>query len=186
MAMDYPVPVLPRSSLLRDGLLLAIILAVGLLDQSTKFLVQRFMQFGESIPADGFVRLTYVVNPGAAFGLFQGQSLFLTVGSFLGIGVLVLFYYRAPFPGPLLRLSLGLQLGGAVGNLLDRLRLGEVVDFVDVGPWPIFNVADSAIVVGIGLLMALVLFTDLWGVRRVPISPLLPDPSDGVPPRVGC
>ena len=186
MTMAYPVPVLPRPSLLRDGLVLALILAVGLFDQSTKFLVQRFLEFGESFPAEGFIRLTYVVNPGAAFGLFQGQSLFLTVGSFFGIGVLVLFYYRAPFPGPLLRLSLGLQLGGAIGNLLDRLRLGEVVDFVDVGPWPIFNVADSAIVVGIGLLMALVLFTDLWGVRRVPLSPLVPYPEDGVPPRVGC
>ena len=91
--------------------MLGLILAVGVLDQSTKYLVTRFMEFGESIPAEGFIRLTYVVNPGAAFGLFQGQSMLLTVGSFLGIGVLVLFYYRAPFPGALLRLSLGLQLG---------------------------------------------------------------------------
>ena len=88
---------LPRPSLLRDGLVLALILAVALLDQSTKYLVQRLLELGESVPTEGFIRLTYVVNPGAAFGLFQGQSLFLTVGSFLGIGVLVLFYYRARF-----------------------------------------------------------------------------------------
>ncbi|MBI4305742.1 MAG: signal peptidase II, partial [Chloroflexi bacterium] len=82
---------------------------------------------------------------------FQDQAMILTVISFIAVAAII-WFYRNAISSPLLRAALGLQLGGAFGNLLDRLRLGYVVDFIDVGPWPIFNLADSSIVVGIAIL----------------------------------
>ncbi len=122
-------------------------------DQATKGLVTRTMSPGQSIPDEGIVRATYVVNSGSAFGLFPDQTLLLTFASLVGIGVLLYFYRTHPVESLMLRLSLGLMLGGAMGNLIDRVRLGHVVDFIDVGAWPVFNIADSSIVVGlIGLM----------------------------------
>ena len=72
--------------------------------------------------------------------------------SFIGVAVLILLYRTQRFPTGLLRLSLGLQLGGAFGNLIDRVRLGHVTDWADVGPWPVFNVADASIVTGLVIL----------------------------------
>ncbi len=80
--------------------------------------------------------------------------------SVVGITILMLIYRSQRHPGNLLRLSLGLQFGGATGNLLDRVRLGHVTDFVDVGSWPIFNVADASIVVGLVLLAWIFLVSD--------------------------
>ena len=136
----------------------AIITGLGVLalDQLTKQLVSSNMYLGESIPPEGWVRLTYGVNTGAAFGLFRDHTLTLTVLSVFAIGFLVYFYRMHSQLHPLFRLALGLQLGGAIGNLIDRVRLGSVVDFIDIGPWPIFNVADSAVVVGVALLAFLV------------------------------
>ena len=125
-------------------------------DQATKGLVARTMSPGQSIPDAGVLRATYVTNSGSAFGLFPNQTLFLILASLVGIGVLLVFYRTHPVASSLLRLSLGLQLGGAVGNLIDRVRLGYVVDFIDVGSWPVFNLADSAIVVGLVGLMWIV------------------------------
>lgn len=106
------------------------------------------MFLGESIPQEGIVRLTYVANRGGAFGLFANQTFLLALTAFIGI-VVILLYYRCPlFQNPLLEMGLSLQLGGAIGNLVDRVRFGYVVDFVDLGWWPVFNLADSAIVVG--------------------------------------
>lgn len=135
---------------------LVILVTTLMADQVTKGLVVLNMDPGESVPGSGLLRLTYVINTGSAFGLFPNQTVFLILASFVGIGVLLLFYRTHSFDSPLLYASLGLQLGGAVGNLVDRLRLGYVVDFIDVGAWPVFNLADSAIVVGlIGLLWTL-------------------------------
>lgn len=134
-----------------------IVLVITLVsDQITKSLIVHNMHIGESIPSSGLIRLTYVTNSGSAFGLFPNQTLFLIIGSFLGIGVLLVFYRINHVKSLLLNLSVGLQMGGAAGNLIDRIRLGYVVDFIDVGLWPVFNIADSAIVVGLlGLLWAL-------------------------------
>ena len=191
----------PRPKLLRDLLLWAVVAGIIVLDQATKFAVQAFMDLGQSIPTSGFIRFTYVTNSGGAFGLFMGQTVLLTAASFVGIGVLLLFYRTHPWPGRFVRLSLGLQLGGAIGNLIDRLYVGEVVDFIDVGPWPIFNLADSSIVVGIGLLLALFLFFEEHSRQRIsPLaastgaidlacretSPPILDPTKRPPAEMGC
>lgn len=123
-----------------------------LLDQLTKFLVRAYLPFGSSYPATGFFRFTHAENTGSAFGLFQGHNTPLIFISFVGIFVLAMIYQSQPRPTNLLRLSLGLQIGGALGNLADRFRLGAVTDFIDVGPWPIFNLADSSIICGLLLL----------------------------------
>lgn len=132
------------------------------LDQFSKFLVEtRIPLYGywAPIPAlENILRLTHTANTGAVFGLFQGTGMF-----FAGLAVVVagaIVYFNLTLPGGqwMLRIALGLQLGGALGNLTDRLRQGHVTDFIDVGPWYIFNVADMAIVGGVilfGILMIL-------------------------------
>ena len=123
-----------------------------ILDQLTKFLVRAYLPFGQSYPARGFFRFTHAENTGSAFGILQGYNTPLIAVSFVGIIVLAFIYQSQPRPTNLLRLSLGLQIGGAIGNLLDRFRLGAVTDFIDVGPWPIFNLADASIISGLALL----------------------------------
>ncbi len=139
-----------------------VLLAVALfaLDQATKAVVVQTLARGESWPADGFFRFTHIGNSGSAFGLFDGQNFALVIASVLGIGVLVLFYRSHPHPGLLVRLSLGLMLAGAVGNLVDRLVRGYVTDFIDVGPWYIFNVADASIVTGVIILAVTIVRAD--------------------------
>jgi signal peptidase II len=135
------------------------------LDQLTKYLVVSNLELYESwapIPAwSKWIEIHYVTNTGAAFGLFQNGGLFFAIIAVV-VSVVILFYYRY-LPGGrwLIRLSLGLQLGGALGNLIDRVRLGgQVVDFINVPYWPVFNVADSSIVVGVALLALLMLRED--------------------------
>lgn len=101
-------------------------------------------------------RFTHVSNTGAAFGLFPGGSLIFTLIAIVVALVIVVYNYGLPRGNGVLRLALGLQVGGALGNLVDRLRLGHVTDFLDFGPWPVFNLADTSIVAGVvilGLLM---------------------------------
>ncbi len=151
----------PVRKAFRDPLLLGVLVLALAADQLTKAVVLANLGFGESWPAEGFFRFTFVRNTGTAFGFFQDQSMVMTVVSLVAVALIVLFYRNAAMASPLTRVALGLQVGGAIGNLLDRLRHGYVVDFIDVGPWPVFNVADSAIVTGIfGLLL---FFTVLSG-----------------------
>ena len=149
----------------RDRVLLLAIVAVLAADQLSKYLVRANMRLGESWPSDGLFRLTHGTNTGSAFGLLPNQTVLLTVASVAAIGFLVYFYRVYAMPRRLLRLAIGLQLGGALGNLIDRVRAGEVVDFIDVGAWPIFNLADSSIVVGMTMLFGILLLTDS-GERR--------------------
>ncbi|MFH1559843.1 MAG: signal peptidase II [Chloroflexota bacterium] len=144
----------PRGIL--GGIAPIILIATLMADQVTKWLVGLTMSPGQSVPDSGLFRFTYVTNTGSAFGLFPNQTTFLILASFVGIGVLLVFYRTHPINSTILHMSLGLQLGGAIGNLVDRVRLGYVVDFIDVGAWPVFNLADSAIVVGlVGLMWVL-------------------------------
>ena len=141
-----------RRQIYKDLALLSLVALVLLTDQLSKSLVREFLALRESFPAEGFFRISHTYNTGSAFGLFQGQNSPLILASLVGVTVLVLIYYSQPRPSLLLRLSLGLQLGGAAGNLLDRALLGHVTDFMDVGAWPVFNVADASIVTGLVVL----------------------------------
>jgi signal peptidase II len=154
------VHVPPRSTRgfpLRSTLFLGVAVLVVVLDQLTKRLAEDRLRGQRSVPLiDDILRLTYVENRGAAFGLLQDQTAFFVFVGIVVIGVIAASYRYLPRSGFLLHLALGLQLGGAIGNLLDRVRQGYVVDFVDFGYrsnwWPVFNVADSAIVIGVALL----------------------------------
>jgi signal peptidase II len=105
------------------------------------------------------VRLDYTLNTGAAFGILRTRGiLFALVAIVVSVGIVV--YYRAVAASPVLvRTALALVLGGAIGNLVDRIRLGYVVDFVDLRWWPVFNVADSSIVIGVCLLIGYAVFS---------------------------
>jgi signal peptidase II len=157
----YPtILVRHRPQLLHDWFLFSMVAIAIFLDRVTKGLIQTNFELGQSLPEEGLIRLTYITNSGGAFGMFPNQTYLLTLASFGGIGVLWLFYRTLPRLGRMVRLSLGLQLGGAIGNLIDRLWAGEVVDFIDIGIWPIFNLADSFIVVGIFLLLGIFLLEE--------------------------
>lgn len=110
--------------------------------------------------------LTYTTNTGAAFGLFPDHGTLFIIVAVVVITAIIFYYYHLPAGYGLARFALGLQLGGALGNLIDRVRQGYVVDFVDLNfwplqNWPVFNLADSAIVVGVGLLALTMLREDL-------------------------
>jgi signal peptidase II len=114
----------------------------------------------------GLVRITYTTNTGAAFGLFPDQGILFVVIAIVVIAAIIVYYRQLPAGYGLARIALGLQLAGALGNLIDRLRQGYVVDFVDLNfwplkDWPVFNLADSAIVVGVGLLAFTMLREDV-------------------------
>lgn len=132
-------------------------LLVGGADQLTKLWVRSHLAVGESVPLLGPVRLTHVANPGAVFGL-PGHPLIL-IGLIVIILLVLVLSYRQPYFDYLpLRPVLGMLLGGGVGNLVDRLRFGYVTDFVDLRVWPVFNLADSVIVVGTIALLYLIFF----------------------------
>ena len=160
----------------RDSLFLCLGTAVFVADQISKHLVRTNLEYGQSIPYEGFFRIIHVYNSGAAFGLFQDLTIPLIIASLVGIGVLLLVYRNSSNPSLLLRLSLGLQVGGAGGNLLDRVRLGHVTDFFDVGSWPVFNVADASIVVGIVMLAWVLLRGDFGRGNRNGAAVLLDCP----------
>ena len=145
-----------RTPIYRDWTLLQLAALALALDQLTKFVVRQTLEWHYSWPAYGFFRFTHVQNTGSAFGLFQGNNLPLLIVSLIGVAVLAYIYHTQERPGILMRVSIALMLGGALGNLVDRMWQGHVTDFIDVGPWPVFNLADSSIVVGL-LIMAWVL-----------------------------
>lgn len=141
----------------RNASIAALVVAIFALDQLTKLAVTQNLALGESWPRTGFFRITHVANSGSAFGLFGGQNFVLTAIAVVGI-VLIVWFFRAAEQRILVRTALGVMLAGALGNLTDRLVNGRVTDFIDVGPWYIFNVADSAIVVGVLVLAVSALF----------------------------
>jgi signal peptidase II len=126
--------------------------AVVLIDQAVKALLARLLPPGASVPVIGGVfSLTHVQNRGVAFGLLSGISPIVTVFAALTL-FFVLFYNRGRRSGPRGEAAgLALMAGGAAGNLIDRVRLGFVVDYLDLHVWPVFNLADVAIVVGAGV-----------------------------------
>lgn len=135
-------------------LLIIIAAMIVIIDQLTKFLVTTNMTEGAGIPViEGIFHLTFILNPGAAFGILENSRWFFVATAVLVLAVF--FYYRralmtAPKP---VQLGIALFAGGALGNLIDRIRIGLVIDFFDFRVWPIFNVADIAICVGVGLIL---------------------------------
>lgn len=141
----------------RTGVFLACAAVVVALDQASKHVASSRLEAGESVSVLGdFIRLTLVHNTGAAFGLFPGSRVPFIVVSVLAIGVVLYLFLRETYRSVMNRVLLGCILGGAIGNLIDRVRLGWVVDFIDMGfgtaRWPVFNVADSAVTLGVILL----------------------------------
>lgn len=127
------------------------VLVVFGLDQGSKVMVQRSLEPGLSVEVVGqILRFTYIYNPGGAFGILGEYRLLLLAASLLAVVVLVAalpWILREGYIWPA-----GLLLGGALGNLADRLRYGKVVDFIDLGFWPVFNIADIAIGFGVALM----------------------------------
>ena len=147
-----------RTPWYRDSLLPSTVVFVLIIDQISKQIVKNQLPLYNSWPSEGFIRITHGTNTGTAFGLFPDQTTILILASLFAIGFLFYFYHTHAIHKRLLRFAIGLQLGGAFGNLIDRLREGSVVDFIDVGWWPIFNLADSSIVVGITILISVMMF----------------------------
>ncbi len=150
--------------------LLAIVTAVLLvLDQATKLYVDSHFRLHESVTVlENFFHFTYVRNKGAAFGIFADSAIripfFITISLVAAVGILW-YLRRLKESQKLVGFSLALIFSGAIGNLIDRVRFGEVIDFIDVHwyqyHWPAFNVADSAISIGVTLLLI-----DLWREER--------------------
>jgi signal peptidase II len=159
----------------RWGVFLGLAALVIVVDQLTKAWLVASVDPGEAIEIVGdWLRLIHGRNDGGLFGLFEGSAIVLAIASLAVIGLIVMYHARAR-PSLLLSIALGLLLGGAIGNLIDRIRLGYVVDFVDAGIGTLrfytFNVADSAISLAILLLILLALFPALGGAGA--------DPTDG-------
>lgn len=143
----------PPGSLKSKLILFLIIITVVAVDQLTKLWVTSSLFLGESRPEEGILRLTHVANEGVIFGISMPQPLALVFPILLVIAAIFLFFRYTVLESGFTTIGLGLVVGGSIGNLIDRFRLGHVTDFIDLRlwgdyHWPAFNVADSAIVVG--------------------------------------
>jgi signal peptidase II len=137
----------------RDVVFGCIVLLVVIADQLTKTWIRTNLAYGQSIHDVGFFRILHVQNTGASFGLFKDFAFTLTIVDIVGaVVILVLvFLLRSRwsfYDSMLVRAGMGLVMGGTIGNLIDRLRIGYVTDFLDFKIWPVFNVADASAVVG--------------------------------------
>ena len=141
---------------------LGIGILVFVIDQLVKHLVVSTMHLGQSFPViKGIFHITYVLNPGAAFGMLEHQRWFFILVALAAVLLGAAFYKKLQQESFLMRSGAGLLLGGAVGNLADRIQSGLVVDFLDFRIWPVFNIADIAICAGAGILIF-----DIWQRRN--------------------
>ena len=141
---------------------LGIGILVFIIDQLVKHLVVSTMHLGQSLPViKGIIHITYVLNPGAAFGMLEHQRWFFILVALAAVLLGAAFYKKLQQESFLMRSGAGLLLGGAVGNLADRIQSGLVVDFLDFRIWPVFNIADIAICAGAGILIF-----DIWQRRN--------------------
>lgn len=143
-------------------MVLVMAVVVVLADQLSKFLIRLSLVEGATTPIiKNIFHITYVRNAGAAFGLFPDRPAFLVAVSATIVLAIIVYYFSYRPSKPVVRAALGLELGGAVGNLIDRLVNGRVTDFLEIrNVWPVFNLADSAIVAGAVLLaIALIFFS---------------------------
>jgi len=140
---------------LSQWIALAVIAATAVAaDQLTKSIVSLRLPTGEAAATLGPFSIHHVQNTGIAFGLFAGSTTAVIVLTTTAVAAMLVFFGRTAQRHPLLPVALGLVIGGSVANLIDRVRLGHVTDFLDFDYWPAFNLADTFIVVGVGLLFA--------------------------------
>jgi signal peptidase II len=167
------------------GLLVLVAGVIILLDQVTKAFVRATIPFGGSIiPLEGlpFLRIVHWENTGAAFGMFQGGGVIFGILAVIVSVIIVVYFPKIPADYFFMRFALAMQLGGALGNLIDRIRFGPVTDFIAVGAFPVFNIADASITIGVAILL---LF--LWILERKEKAGLLdsdapqPDQPDTSP-----
>lgn len=134
-------------------------LAVALIDQTFKYLVHKTMYIGQSIPLLDGIKLTYVRNVGAAFSLFTGFLQYLIAIGVVVVLMVIYFHHKLPSHSNYIQSALIFILGGSLGNLADRIVRGYVIDYIDLGFWPVFNFADIMINLGV-LLIIINLFTE--------------------------
>jgi signal peptidase II len=158
-----PVSVAERSlgaGLWQWGGLATVAVAAVLADQITKRVVTHTLALDEAQHVIGPLSIHHVQNSGIAFGLFSSATAGVTVVTSIAVVWMLVFFARSGSRHPVLPAALGLLIGGSVSNLLDRIRLGHVTDFIDFRYWPAFNLADSFIVVGVAILLAALVATD--------------------------
>ena len=159
--------------------ILGIAFVIVVVDQWTKGWVRANIPTGTSWLPDSwqwlspYARIVNWYNTGAAFGMFKDGSMVFTVLAFVVIGAILFYYPKVEHDDWSLRLALSMQLGGAMGNLIDRLTIGHVTDFVSVGNFPVFNMADARISVG-----AAVLFLGVWLRERAERKERASEPVD--------
>jgi signal peptidase II len=153
----------------RDAVFFLIAASVFALDQITKVIVRASLDRGEVWPdRDWIVNIVNVSNSGAAFGILQGQTFFLIGTSIVGVAAIFLYYMFPPLEHGLLRAGLALQLGGAAGNMTDRIRSGRVTDWINFDFWPAFNVADASISIGVATIIVFFLLIETDRFRGPP------------------
>jgi signal peptidase II len=158
-----PVSVAERS--LRAGApqwagLGAVVLAAIAADQLTKLIVSSQLELDDAVHVVGPFSIHHVQNSGIAFGLFASATAIVTALTALAVGWMLLFFARSGARHPVLPVALGLLIGGSTSNLIDRIRLGHVTDFLDLRYWPAFNLADSFIVIGVAILFVALLLSE--------------------------
>jgi signal peptidase II len=137
-----------------DAWFLVLAAAIVAADQLTKWLVRQTVPYGGAWPSESWpVRIVHFTNSGAAFGSFQGAGPLLAITSVVGVAAVLVYLFNPGFAHPIMRIGFALMLGGATGNLIDRVVNGEVVDFIHLPYFWAFNVADSAITIGVLLLI---------------------------------
>ncbi len=155
-------------------------------DQATKWMIKDRFELRDSVSVIGdFFRLTYIENPGMAFGIQLGSPMFFTIFASIASIIIFVYLYRIRQEKFLSRFALAIILGGALGNLIDRFAYGRVVDFLDFGfgdtRWPIFNIADSSVTVGMILLLTLVFFEKEVETQSPAVSVALPSDDQSEP-----
>jgi signal peptidase II len=154
--------------------LAVVAMAAVIADQLTKHVVASNVTLESSVGVLGPFSITHVQNSGIAFGLFSSATAVVIVLTTAAVAWMLLFFARSGARHPALPVALGLLIGGSVSNLVDRVRLGYVTDFLDLRWWPAFNLADTCIVVGVCLLVGSLLLADRSPRRRADTSTARP------------
>lgn len=137
-----------------------IAILILIIDQVSKYLISINIGYHQSIAINNFLEITYIVNNGAAFSILRGQRWFFIVATIIVYILIICIRKYIARQDTIFHLALALFCGGSAGNFVDRLRFGGVVDFVDLQIWPIFNVADACIVIGVIIIGLKLIFSD--------------------------